>query len=232
MKSKLTHALRSLPAGSILTMKGTTLHSNKGYFHLWLPNSVPTQGCQNVTGCRPSASTCASRDLGWTLLFNWKGQFFPSLYSWCGAFDPNMHSRINQSKPTCIWTGLRLQVTQKTTLNTQCINHSHWAWGRSQGKSVMILTPKPRVDVTPRSKSNPRPLSQLLVQEKEPQMIVTWLFIQCVKLRMMYTDDTRVVSSNITHHHKLWVQETSGGKLGTLTSYRHARAILTNIFKI
>ena len=64
MKSKLTHTLRSLPAGSILMRKGTTLHSNKGYFHLWLPNSGPTQGCQNVTGCGPSASTCTSQDLG------------------------------------------------------------------------------------------------------------------------------------------------------------------------
>ena len=54
----------------------------------------------------------------------WKGQFFPLLYSWCSAFGPNAYSRINQPKPTCIWTGWRLQVTQKTILNTQCINHS------------------------------------------------------------------------------------------------------------
>ena len=64
MKSKLTHALKSLPAGSIPMRKGTTLHSNKGYFHLCFPNSVPTQGHQNVTGCGPSASTRASQDLG------------------------------------------------------------------------------------------------------------------------------------------------------------------------
>ena len=64
MKSKLTHALRSLPVGSIPMKKGTTLHSNEGYFHLWLPNSGPTQGCQNVTGCGLSASTHASWDSG------------------------------------------------------------------------------------------------------------------------------------------------------------------------
>ena len=64
MKNKLTHALRSLPVGSIPMRKGTTLHSNEGYFHLWLPNLGPTQGHQNVTGCGPSASTRASGDLG------------------------------------------------------------------------------------------------------------------------------------------------------------------------
>ena len=64
MKSKLTHTLRSLPVGSIPMRKGTTLHSNKGYLHLWLPNLGPTQGCQNVTGCGLSASTHASWDLG------------------------------------------------------------------------------------------------------------------------------------------------------------------------
>ena len=64
MKSKLTHALRSLPAGSIPMRKGTTLHSNEGYFHLWLPNLGPTQVCQNVTGCGQSASTHTSQDLG------------------------------------------------------------------------------------------------------------------------------------------------------------------------
>ena len=64
MKNKLTHTLRPIPAGSIPTRKGTTLLSNEGYFHLWLPNSGPTQGCQNVTGCGPSASAYTSRDSG------------------------------------------------------------------------------------------------------------------------------------------------------------------------
>ena len=64
MKNKLTHMLRSIPAGSIPMRKGTTLLSNKGYFHLWLPNSGPTQGCQNVTGCGLSASAHTLWDLG------------------------------------------------------------------------------------------------------------------------------------------------------------------------
>ena len=64
MKNKLTHALRSLPVGSIPMRKGTTLLSNEGYFHLQLPNSGPTQGCQNVTSCKPSASACTLWDLG------------------------------------------------------------------------------------------------------------------------------------------------------------------------
>ena len=45
---------------------------------------------------------------------------------------------------------------------------------------------------------------------------------------MTYTDDASVASSNITHDHRLLVWETSGRKLGTLASYRHARAILLN----
>ena len=64
MKNKLTHVLRPIPAGSVLMRKGTTLLSNEGYFHLWLPNSRPTQGCQNITGCGPSASAHASPDSG------------------------------------------------------------------------------------------------------------------------------------------------------------------------
>ena len=59
-------------------------------------------------------------------------------------------------------------------------------------------------------------------------MIVTLPYISCMKPGDMYTDDARVASSNITHHHRLPVWETSGGKLGTLASYRHMRAILLN----
>ena len=65
-------------------------------------------------------------------------------------------------------------------------------------------------------------------QEKEPQMIVACPFIQHVKLRMMYTDDARITSSNITHHHEPQAWETSGGKLGTLTNLKHVRAMLQN----
>ena len=93
----------------------------------------------------------------------------------------------------------------------------------------MILTPKPGVDVTPRSKSDPRPLYHCCSRKKEPQMIFTWSFIQHVKLRMMYTDDARIASSNFIHHHEPQVWETSGRKLGTLTNHRYVRTTLQNL---
>ena len=106
---------------------------------------------------------------GWTLLFDWKGQFFPSLYSWCSAFSPNAHSRINKPKPTCIWTGWRLQETQKTILNTQCTNHSHQGEGDPKRRVQQCSLPEPRVDVTPRSKSDPRPLSHCVSGKRSPR---------------------------------------------------------------
>ena len=49
-----------------------------------------------------------------------------------------------------------------------------------------------------------------------------------MKLGMTYTNDARIVSLNITCHHEPRVREPSGGKLGTLTNLRHARATLQN----
>ena len=111
MKSKLTHTLRSIPVGSVPTRKGTTLRSNKGYFHLWLPNLVCTQGRQNVTGCGQSASTCTSQDLGELHSSTERNSSF--LCSTPGVVPsiPNMYLRTNQSKPTCMRIGWRLQVT-------------------------------------------------------------------------------------------------------------------------
>ena len=51
----------------------------------------------------------------------------------------------------------------------------------------------------------------LCVKGKEPQTIVTNAFIQCVKPVMMYTDDARTASSNVGHHHSLWVREKLAG---------------------
>ena len=53
----------------------------------------------------------------------------------------------------------------------------------------------------------PDPLS-LCVRRKEPQMTVAYIFIQCVKPVMTYTDDARTVSSNVEHHHgpRAWEQ--------------------------
>ena len=47
MKKKLTHTLRYLPVGSIPMRKGSTLLSNEGYFHLWLPIWGPPRCTQN-----------------------------------------------------------------------------------------------------------------------------------------------------------------------------------------
>ena len=94
----------------------------------------------------------------WTLFFDWKGQFFPSLYSWCGAFSPNMHALTNKLKLACIWTGWGLRKTQEVILNTQCTNHSHQGEEDPRRRVPWCSLPKPRVEVTPRSKSDPRPL--------------------------------------------------------------------------
>ena len=111
MKSKLTHALRSIPVGSIPTRKGSTLHSNEGYFHLWLPNLMPTQGCQNVAGCRQSASTHASQDLGELHSSTERDSSFLRTTPGVVPSIPNVYLRTNQFKPTCMQTGWRLQVT-------------------------------------------------------------------------------------------------------------------------
>ena len=108
MKSKLTHTLRSLPVGSIPMRKGTILHSNKSYFDLWLQNSGPTQGCQNVTGCGQSASTHASRDLDELHSSTERDSSFPHSTPGVAPSIPNVYLRTNQSKPTCMQTGWRL----------------------------------------------------------------------------------------------------------------------------
>ena len=193
MKNKLTYVLRSLSAGSVPMRKGTTLLSNKGYFHLQLPNSGPTQGCQNVTGCGLSAPARVLWDLGKLHSSTKRGHFFPSLYSWCGAFSPNAHSRINKLKPTCIQTGWRLQETQKTILNTRCINHSHQVREIQRKECNGARSPNPDLMLLLDPSLIPDPCLAVF-QEKEPQMIVAFPFIQHAKLRMMYTDDARIAS--------------------------------------
>ena len=64
MKKKIPHVLQSLPVGSIPTKKGTTLLSNEGYSQPMASNSGPTQGCQNVMDCGPSAPARGLWDLG------------------------------------------------------------------------------------------------------------------------------------------------------------------------
>ena len=51
---------------------------------------------------------------------------------------------------------------------------------------------------------------------KEPQMIITPTYIQHAEPMMMYTDDARSASLNVTRHHGLWHGnkwwEMGGGK--------------------
>ena len=91
----------------------------------------------------------------------------------------------------------------KLVLNTSCSNYSIQGEGEPRRRVPRCSLPKLRDDDPPRSKSAPDPLS-LCVRGKEPQMIVTHAFIECVKPVMTYTDDARTASSNVGHHHGLW----------------------------
>ena len=122
--------------------------------------------------CNRSWAVCISLQamgFGWTPLFDWKGQFFPSFYSWCGAFGPNMHMITNKLKPACVQTGWGLWETQEVILNTQCTNHSHQGEGDPKRRVPQCSLPKLRVDVTPRSKSNPGPLCCCVSGKRSPR---------------------------------------------------------------
>ena len=63
-------------------------------------------------------------------------------------------------------------------------------------------------------------------------MIIAYAFIQCVKPVMTYTDDARIVSSHVTHHHGLQAWEQLVGnewwEAGMLVNPRCTRATLQN----
>ena len=208
MKNKLLHAFWSLPAGSIPMGKGTTLLSNKGYS---LPVASKFSAHPGTPKCNRSRAICISlwaMGFRWTPFFDWKGQFFPPLYSWCSAFDPNTHTITNKLKTACVWIGWGLQETQKVILNTSCPNHSSQGEGDPKRRVPQCSLPKLRVDVTPRSKSNPGPSVTTCQEKREPQMTVTYIFIQHAKPVMMYTDDASTATSNIGCHHgpRAWEQ--------------------------
>ena len=46
---------------------------------------------------------------------------------------------------------------------------------------------------------------------KETQTIITPTYIQHAEPMMMYSDDARSASLNVTHHHSLWVHEQMVG---------------------
>ena len=193
------------------------------YFHR--SNSLIQNRCQVLPPiCNRLRAICVSlhaTGFRWTLLLDWKGQFFPSFYSWCGAFSPSVHTITNKLRPACIWTGWGLWETQEVILNTRCTNHSHQDEGDPKRRVPWCSLPKPRVEVTPRSKSDPKPLSCCVSEKKEPQMIVAYAFIQCVKPGMMYTDDTRMASLNVTCHHGSWVWEPLAGNKWQEAEYTH-----------
>ena len=53
-------------------------------------------------------------------------------------------------------------------------------------------------------------------------MTVTHAFIQHAKPMMIYTDDARTASSNVEHHHGLWVWEQLAGDGWWETGYAHS----------
>ena len=132
--------------------------------------------------CNRLWAVCISLHLmgfGWTPLFNQRGQFFPPLYSWCSAFSPNMHSRINQPKPTCIWTGWRLWVTQKTILNTQCINHSCQGEGDPKRRVQWYSLPNPELMLLLDPSLNPDPCLTAVLEKGAPDDICGAFYTTC-----------------------------------------------------
>ena len=70
--------------------------------------------------------------------------------------------------------------------------------------------PKLRDDDPLNPSPTPRPLLWCF-KGKEPQTIITPTYIQRVEPVMMYTDDARSASLNVTHHHSLQAWEQMAG---------------------
>ena len=91
-----------------------------------------------------------------------------------------------------------------------CSNHSIQGEGEPRRRVPQCSLPKLGVD-GPLDPSLTQDPLLLCVRGKEPQMTVTYVFIQCAKPVMTYTDDARTASSNIEHHHGLRVREQLAG---------------------
>ena len=132
------------------------------------PDLIPRGRCM----CNKSQAVCVSlwaTGFGWTPLFDQRGQFFPLFYSWCGAFGPNTHTITNKLKSACVQTGWGLRETQEVILNTRYTNHSHQGEGDPKRRVLQCSLPELRVDVTPRSKSDPRPLCHCVSGKRSPR---------------------------------------------------------------
>ena len=122
--------------GSILTRKGSTLLSNKGYFHLWLPNLGPTQGCQNVTDCGPSASAHALWDSGKLCSLTKRDSSFPHSTPGAVPLVPmHIQELISLSQHVDKWGFLGIKICRLVgwywlySTNLVCLaNERFWYW--------------------------------------------------------------------------------------------------------
>ena len=180
-----------------------------------------TRACvRNLGICNRLRAVCVSPRLtgfGWT-----------PLYSWCGAFGPNAYSRINQPKPTCIWTGWRLRVTQKTILNTQCINHSHQGERDPKRRVPWCSLPNPELRLLLDPSLIPDPHLAVFQEKGASDDICGAFYIACKAW-----DDVHQWCKDciIKWHTSPWTSSVgaSGGKLGTLANHRHVSAMLWNL---
>ena len=91
----------------------------------------------------------------------------------------------------------------KIVLNTSCSNYSIQGVRENLGEECHgAHFPNSEMMISLDPSLTPDPLS-LRVRGKEPQMIVTHIFIQRAKPVMTYTDDARTASLNVECHHSL-----------------------------
>ena len=68
----------------------------------------------------------------------------------------------------------------------------------------------------------PDPLSLCVWRKESPMMTVAYIFIECMKPVMTYTDDARTASSNVEHHHSLQAWEQLAGNEWWEAGYAHS----------
>ena len=182
--------------------KGTTLLSNEGYsLPCGFQNSGPTQGCQNVTGCRPPASAHMLWDSGELRSLTKRDSSFP--HSTPGAVPSVpmcIHELISLSKPVYGQAG-GLRETQKTILNIQCINHSHQGEGDPREECNGACSPNLELKLLLDPTLIPDPCLTVS-QEKGAPDDNCLPFYTAHEARDDIHDDARLVSSNIIHHHE------------------------------
>ena len=225
MKSKLPHALWSLPAGSIPMRKGTTLLSNEGYSLPMASKFGAHPGTPKCNGLQTVCVSPQSMGFGRTPFFHWKGQFFPSLYSWCGAFDPNVHIITYKLKAACIWDRLRFTRNTKIVLNTGCSKYSIQGEGEPRRRVPRCSLPKLRDDDPLNPSLTPDPLLLCVRGKSAPDDSYPHFYTACEAhddVHWWHKDSIIKcwTSSRPSEHGKNW-WEMGGGKLGMLVAPRH-----------